>query len=79
MANRILGRTGSAFWQDESFDHWIRSVEELRYLIEYVKNNPCKAGLVVCPTVIYILSIRTFQRDYFHLLRIAQRRNRAAD
>jgi putative transposase len=23
-ANRALRRTGKAFWQDESFDHWIR-------------------------------------------------------
>lgn len=27
-ANRLLGRTGEAFWQDESYDHWIRSDEE---------------------------------------------------
>jgi REP element-mobilizing transposase RayT len=45
-ANWILGRTGTPFWQDESFDHWIRSEEELQYLIEYVENNPPKAGLV---------------------------------
>jgi len=24
QANLILGRTGKAFWQDESFDHWVR-------------------------------------------------------
>jgi hypothetical protein len=46
VANQILGRTGTAFWQDESFDHWIRSAEELQYLIEYVENNPLQAGLV---------------------------------
>jgi REP element-mobilizing transposase RayT len=46
VANRILGRTGSAFWQDEFFDHWVRSAEELQELIEYVENNPVKAGLV---------------------------------
>ena len=46
VANQILGRTGTPFWQDESFDHWIRSGEELQYLIEYVKHNPLKAGLV---------------------------------
>ena len=46
MANRILGRIGTPFWQDESFDHWIRSAEELQYLIEYVEKNPLKAGLV---------------------------------
>jgi len=45
-ANRILGRAGAPFRQDESFDHWVRSAEELRYLIEYVEDNPVKAGLV---------------------------------
>jgi REP element-mobilizing transposase RayT len=45
VANQILGRTGP-FWQDESFDHWVRSAEELQDLIEYVENNPVKAGLV---------------------------------
>ena len=45
-ANRILGRTGTPFWQDESFDHWIRSVQELLELIKYVEHNPVKAGLV---------------------------------
>ena len=45
VANRILGRAGTPFWQDESFDHWVRSAEELSYLIEYVEDNPVKAGL----------------------------------
>ena len=45
-ANRILGRTGMRFWLDESFDHWVRTEEELRGLIEYVEENPVKAGLV---------------------------------
>jgi putative transposase len=35
VANQILGRTGKPLWQDESFDHWVRSAEELEYLIEY--------------------------------------------
>ena len=46
MANRMLGRTGTAFWQDESFDHWIRCSQELAELIEYIESNPVKAGLV---------------------------------
>ena len=45
-ANQILGRTGTPFWQDESFDRWIRSREELRELIRYVEDNPVTAGLV---------------------------------
>jgi REP element-mobilizing transposase RayT len=48
-ANAILGRTGTSFWQDESFDHWVRSEEELQYLIGYIENNPVKAGLVEAP------------------------------
>jgi REP element-mobilizing transposase RayT len=45
-ANRILGRSGDAFWQAESFDHWIRSELEFEALVDYVENNPVKAGLV---------------------------------
>jgi REP element-mobilizing transposase RayT len=50
VANRMLGRTGMPFWQDESFDHWIRCDEELHELIEYVETNPVKAGLVQAPS-----------------------------
>ena len=46
VANRILGRTGAPFWQDESYDHWIRSANELQDVIAYVESNPLKAGLV---------------------------------
>jgi REP element-mobilizing transposase RayT len=45
-ANQLLGRAGAPFWQDESFDHWIRSREELQELIRYVETNPVTAGLV---------------------------------
>ena len=45
-ANRLLDRQG-AFWMDENFDHWCRSeVERLGY-IEYIRQNPVKAGLVM--------------------------------
>jgi REP element-mobilizing transposase RayT len=50
IANRMLGRTGAPFWQDESFDHWIRSTDELLGLIDYVESNPVKAGLVQTPS-----------------------------
>jgi len=46
IANRILERTGMPFWQDESYDHWIRSGRELQEVITYVEGNPVKAGLV---------------------------------
>jgi REP element-mobilizing transposase RayT len=45
-ANRILGRSGLPFWQDKSFDHWIRTAEEMEALISYVEHNPVHAGLV---------------------------------
>jgi len=45
-ANEILGRTGEKFWQDESYDHCVRSSEELQRVIKYVERNPVRAGLV---------------------------------
>ena len=46
QANAILGRTGQPFWQDESFDHWIRGPEELEKIVRYIEENPVTAGLV---------------------------------
>ncbi len=45
-ANRIMGRTGLPFWQDESFDHWVRSDEEFDRIVRYIEWNPVRAGLV---------------------------------
>jgi putative transposase len=42
--NKLENRTG-AFWQDESYDHMIRSRDELSDTIAYVLNNPVKSGL----------------------------------
>jgi type I restriction enzyme R subunit/putative DNA methylase len=47
QANRILGRTGEAFWQAESYDHWVRDESEWRKIANYIEDNPVKAGLVV--------------------------------
>jgi len=44
-ANIILGRQG-AFWQEEYYDHVARDSEELDRIIQYVLNNPVKAGFV---------------------------------
>jgi putative transposase len=44
-ANKILGREG-AFWQDESYDRVIRDHEEYMRTVNYVLENPMKAGLV---------------------------------
>jgi putative DNA methylase len=43
-ANEILERSGS-FWQKESYDHWIRDLDELERIIAYVAANPVRAGL----------------------------------
>jgi REP-associated tyrosine transposase len=48
-ANLILGRTGSRFWQDESFDHWIRNPEEWQRVRTYIERKPVAAGLVSKP------------------------------
>ncbi len=48
-ANLVLGRTGRVFWQDESFDHWVRSSSEENRIIQYIENNPVTAGLVDKP------------------------------
>ena len=44
-ANKILQRNGT-FWQDESYDHFIRDDAELESIIKYVLHNPVKANLV---------------------------------
>ena len=45
QANKALGRQG-AFWQAESYDHVVRDAGELARVLQYVANNPVKAGLV---------------------------------
>jgi REP element-mobilizing transposase RayT len=44
-SNKILQRRG-AFWQAESYDHVVRDEAELMRIIQYVLDNPVKAGLV---------------------------------
>jgi REP element-mobilizing transposase RayT len=46
QANFILGLTGQPFWQDESYDHWVRGPEELEKVVRYIEENPVAAGLV---------------------------------
>jgi putative transposase len=43
--NEQLGRSGE-FWQHESFDHIVRNEEEFVGILDYVLNNPVKAGMV---------------------------------
>ena len=48
-ANAILGRTGRPFWQDESFDRWIRDGAKFERARAYIEGNPVKAGLAARP------------------------------
>jgi REP element-mobilizing transposase RayT len=48
-ANIILQRTGTAFWQPEPYDHWIRNDEEHARCCRYVWYNPVMAGLCARP------------------------------
>jgi len=55
--NNALGRRGRV-WQDEPFDHVLRSDESLGQKIAYVLENPVRAGLVASP-----LEYRWFWRE----------------
>jgi REP element-mobilizing transposase RayT len=44
--NRLLKRRGHV-WQDESFDHILRSVEKMSSKVEYICQNPVRKGLVI--------------------------------
>ena len=44
--NRALDRSGRV-WQDESFDHVLRGCESLREKVDYILQNPVRAGLVL--------------------------------
>jgi REP-associated tyrosine transposase len=46
QANLILSREGMRFWQDESFDHWVRNTAEGQKIRTYIERNPVTAGLV---------------------------------
>lgn len=43
-ANRLLGRSG-AFWQREYYDHLVRSEDEFYRIVNYITENPNRAGL----------------------------------
>jgi type I restriction enzyme R subunit/putative DNA methylase len=45
-ANLLLQRTGQPFWQDESYDHWVRNAREFDRIVAYIEENPVAAGLV---------------------------------
>ncbi len=43
--NKLLNRSGT-FWHHESYDHVVRNIDELGRIVNYVLQNPVKAGLV---------------------------------
>ena len=44
-ANRLLGRSGTPFWQHESYDRLVRDAREFRRIENYIIQNPVRAGL----------------------------------
>ncbi|HEX7722196.1 MAG TPA: transposase [Pyrinomonadaceae bacterium] len=47
-ANKVLSRRGQ-FWQHEPFDRYIRNRKHFVNVIQYIENNPVKAGLCAKP------------------------------
>ncbi len=47
-ANLTLGRTSQPFWQQESYDHYLRTTDRLDRCIAYIEENPVSAGLASC-------------------------------
>lgn len=45
-SNKVLGRTGLEFWEEESYDHIVRDEAEFYRILNYILRNPIKAGLV---------------------------------
>jgi len=46
--NKLLRASGPV-WEEESFDHVLRSDEGLKNTCEYIRQNPVEAGLVRRP------------------------------
>jgi REP element-mobilizing transposase RayT len=46
--NKLLQACGPV-WEEESFDHVLRSDESLMEKAEYIRQNPVRRGLVRCP------------------------------
>jgi putative transposase len=49
QANQMLRLTGKAFWQEESYDRWVRDEREFRCIRAYIEENPVQAGLAAAP------------------------------
>ena len=63
-ANQILRLTGRAFWQEESYDRWVRDEREFRRMQAYIEENPVRAGLAVAPEAYpWSSASRAFRRE----------------
>jgi REP element-mobilizing transposase RayT len=49
QGNLLLGTTGQPFWQDESYDRWVRDAREFERIAAYIENNPVNAGICTTP------------------------------
>jgi len=47
--NLVLGRKGVPFWQQESFDHVVRTAASFAKISAYIERNPVSAGLAKIP------------------------------
>lgn len=48
-SNTLLDRTGHSFWQNESYDHWVRDQEEYDNIVQYIQLDPLRSDLVDRP------------------------------
>lgn len=48
QCSKLLEKKGG-FWQQETYDHFVRDHGELRRIVQYIERNPVKAGLVNSP------------------------------
>ena len=60
--NRLLGRDGD-FWQSESYDHLIRDDADRARCIEYIAQNPVRAGLVKSAGEFQFSSLHELQKN----------------
>ena len=47
--NDLLHRTGLPFWQEESYDHWVRTSASFGKIRRYIERNPVSDGLAKAP------------------------------
>jgi REP element-mobilizing transposase RayT len=45
VCNVLLGRSGQAFWMEDSYNRIVRDYDELRAFREYIRRNPLEAKL----------------------------------